>query len=103
MITLTVRSHRAAFARQEPALVVIRCFLLALMLAGLAPRVQRRSFMEERIVALAPELEAYIAAGMKDFDLPGLAIGIVTGDRLVYAKPPFWVLNRAGFPGGCFV
>ncbi|MET0427770.1 MAG: serine hydrolase, partial [Microvirga sp.] len=35
---------------------------------------------------LIPELEAYLAAGMQAFDAPGLAIGIVANDRLVYAK-----------------
>ncbi|MGZ5881840.1 MAG: serine hydrolase [Xanthobacteraceae bacterium] len=42
--------------------------------------------MEPRIKALIPELEAYIQSGMKAFDVPGLAVGIVTGDHLVYAK-----------------
>ena len=42
--------------------------------------------MAARVEALIPELEAYIQSGMKAFDVPGLAIGIVTGDRLVYAK-----------------
>jgi CubicO group peptidase (beta-lactamase class C family) len=51
--------------------------------------------MEARIQALIPELEAYVAGGMKAFDVPGLAIGIVTGDRLVYAKG-FGVRSKAG-------
>ena len=97
MITLAVRSHRTAFAGREPTLVLVRCLLLALALAGLAPRVHAQESMEDRIAALAPELEAYIAAGMKDFDLPGLAIGIVTGDRLVYAKG-FGVRRKGGEP-----
>ncbi len=42
--------------------------------------------VEDRVQALIPELEAYIAGGMKEFDVPGLAIGIVAKDRLVYAK-----------------
>jgi CubicO group peptidase (beta-lactamase class C family) len=42
--------------------------------------------MKARIEALIPDLESYIASGMKAFDVPGLAIGIVSGDRLVYAK-----------------
>jgi CubicO group peptidase (beta-lactamase class C family) len=33
-----------------------------------------------------PEAEAYIVAGIKAFDSPGLAIGIVADDRLVYSK-----------------
>jgi CubicO group peptidase (beta-lactamase class C family) len=40
----------------------------------------------ERVQALIPELETYAAAGMKAFDVPGLALGIVAGDTLVYAK-----------------
>ena len=42
--------------------------------------------VEDRVQALIPDVEAYIASGMKGFDVPGLAIGIVAGDRLVYAK-----------------
>jgi CubicO group peptidase (beta-lactamase class C family) len=42
--------------------------------------------IEARVRALIPELEAYIQSGMKEFDAPGLAIGIVTGDRLFYAR-----------------
>jgi CubicO group peptidase (beta-lactamase class C family) len=41
---------------------------------------------EDAIDALRPEAEAYIAAGMKTFDCPGLTIGIVADDRLVYAN-----------------
>ena len=51
--------------------------------------------LEERIQALTPALEAYIADGMKAFDLPGLAIGIVANDKLVYAKG-FGVRSRDG-------
>ena len=42
--------------------------------------------MAARISGLIPDLEAYIRNGMKAYDVPGLAVGIVTGDRLVYAK-----------------
>ncbi|MGB9274834.1 MAG: serine hydrolase domain-containing protein [Terrimicrobiaceae bacterium] len=42
--------------------------------------------IEDRVQTLIPEFEAYIASGMKGFDVPGLAIGIVAGDKLVYAK-----------------
>ena len=42
--------------------------------------------IEDRVQTLIPEFEAYIASGMKAFDVPGLAIGIVVGDKLVYAK-----------------
>lgn len=39
-----------------------------------------------RITALIPGLEARITTGMKAFDAPGLAVGIVADDRIVYAK-----------------
>src|SRR5690348_3879796 len=42
--------------------------------------------IEQRIQGLVPKLEAYVASGMKDFDVPGVAIGIVAGDKLVYSK-----------------
>jgi CubicO group peptidase (beta-lactamase class C family) len=51
--------------------------------------------MEARARALIPDLEAYIQRGMKAYDLPGLAFGIVAGDRLVYAKG-FGVRSKAG-------
>lgn len=53
--------------------------------------------MPEKIENLVPELETLIANGMKDFDNPGLAIGLVTGDKLVYSKG-FGVRSRGGAP-----
>jgi CubicO group peptidase (beta-lactamase class C family) len=52
--------------------------------------------MDARIEALAPDLEAYIEKGMQDFGDPALAIGIVSGDRLVWSRG--FGLNRAGEP-----
>jgi CubicO group peptidase (beta-lactamase class C family) len=40
----------------------------------------------ESIPALVPSLESYIVHGMRTFDSPGLAIGIVANDQLVYSK-----------------
>jgi CubicO group peptidase (beta-lactamase class C family) len=51
--------------------------------------------MEPRISALIPDLEAYIQSGMKAYDVPGVAVGIVSGDRLVYAKG-FGVRSKSG-------
>jgi CubicO group peptidase (beta-lactamase class C family) len=42
--------------------------------------------IEQSIQELAPKLEAYVANGMKAFDVAGVAIGIVAGDKLVYSK-----------------
>jgi CubicO group peptidase (beta-lactamase class C family) len=48
----------------------------------------------EMTSALVPSLEAYIRQGMQTFDCPGLAIGIVADDRLVYGKG-FGVRNKS--------
>jgi CubicO group peptidase (beta-lactamase class C family) len=53
--------------------------------------------IEQRVQALLPSLEDYIEANMKSFDVPGLAIGIVVGDKLVYAKG-FGVRSKGGAP-----
>lgn len=45
-----------------------------------------RAEIESRIRELQPELERYVTDGMAGFDVPGAAIGIVAGDRIVYAK-----------------
>ena len=45
-----------------------------------------KATMEGRVQELIPEIEAYITSGMKGFDIPGLAIGIVANNRLIYAK-----------------
>ena len=65
-------------------MVAAGLLVAAAALAG--PAAAAATPMAAKIEALVPELEAYIASGMKDFDDPGLAIGIVSGDRLVYAK-----------------
>jgi CubicO group peptidase (beta-lactamase class C family) len=44
---------------------------------------------------LIPDIEAYVASGMQGFDVPGLAMGIVAGDQLVYAKG-FGVRRKGG-------
>jgi CubicO group peptidase (beta-lactamase class C family) len=41
---------------------------------------------EDRVQKLIPDIEAYITSGMKAFDMPGVAIGIVANNRLIYAK-----------------
>ena len=54
--------------------------------AGVRHPVVAAEPVEATIEAMRPEAEATIASGMRAFDLPGLAIGIVASDRLVYAK-----------------
>lgn len=76
-------------------MVAAGLLVAAAALAG--PAAAAATPMAAKIEALVPELEAYIAQGMKDFDDPGLAIGIVSGDRLVYAKG-FGVRRKGGQP-----
>jgi CubicO group peptidase (beta-lactamase class C family) len=52
--------------------------------------------MAAKVEALLPELEAYIGSGMQAYEAPGLAIGIVVDDELVYAKG--FGVRRAGGP-----
>jgi CubicO group peptidase (beta-lactamase class C family) len=51
--------------------------------------------IQATVETLRPEAEAYIAAGMKSFDCPGVAIGIVANDRLIYSKA-FGVRSKTG-------
>jgi CubicO group peptidase (beta-lactamase class C family) len=93
-----------------PAIVVTFCRMLylgqtlralivgaLLSLSGLGPLVAAESdqVLKARIQGLIPRLETYIAGGMKAFDVPGLAIGIVAGDELIYAKG-FGVRSKSG-------
>jgi CubicO group peptidase (beta-lactamase class C family) len=39
-----------------------------------------------RVKELIPEIEAYVESGMKAFDSPGVALGVVVDDRLVFAR-----------------
>ena len=54
--------------------------------------------LEARIQGLIPDLERYVTSGMKAFDVPGLAIGIVANDKLVYGKG-FGVRSKEGGGG----
>lgn len=42
--------------------------------------------MTGRVEAMISKLETYSTRAMEVFDVPGLAIGIVVGDQLIYAK-----------------
>src|SRR5215469_675669 len=70
---------------------------IASQTAAAAEATPSETSIEQRIQALVPSLEEYISANMKSFDVPGLAIGIVAGDKLVYAKG-FGVRAKGGAP-----
>ena len=85
-------------ARAGAAVMLAAAVLFTAQLPNVA-RAQSQSSsaapMAGRISALIPDLEAYLQSGMKAYDVPGLAVGIVTGDRLVYAKG-FGVRSKSG-------
>jgi CubicO group peptidase (beta-lactamase class C family) len=80
---------------------ILTVFVAALISAILPPLVQAAELsatdaaMTRRVEAMIPKLEAYATSGMKTFDVPGLALGIVVGDKLVYAKG-FGVRSKSG-------
>jgi CubicO group peptidase (beta-lactamase class C family) len=75
--------------------IVIAALSCALPLVAQAQPVGVSPATEARIQALVPDLEAYANNAMQTFGVPGFAIGIVSGDRLVYAKG-FGVRSKAG-------
>jgi CubicO group peptidase (beta-lactamase class C family) len=109
MIMAACRSDRAVPAapparrRALPAMGILLALLIAALPVGAdGPDVARAAepsgsgaSPEGRIGTLIPEIEAYAAGGMKAFDSPGLAVGIVADDRLVYGKG-FGVRSKTG-------
>jgi CubicO group peptidase (beta-lactamase class C family) len=92
------RVYRHATAVLLQLLMTALCIVNSPSGSQAAEATQTPPTMEDRVRALMPDLEAYIASGMKAFDVPGLAIGIVAGDKLVYAKG-FGVRSKgAGVP-----
>jgi CubicO group peptidase (beta-lactamase class C family) len=51
--------------------------------------------LEARIQAVIPDVERYVSSGMKAMDVPGLGIGIIGNDKLVYGKG-FGVRGKSG-------
>jgi CubicO group peptidase (beta-lactamase class C family) len=87
---------RAARPAALPSVVVaVASLSLVVAVSASAQPSTSGPALDARIQALTPALETYTGAGMKAFDVPGLAIGIVSGDRLVYAKG-FGVRSKTG-------
>jgi CubicO group peptidase (beta-lactamase class C family) len=89
--SLGIASHGAT-GRATAALV-----LLAAASHGAFAAPDDNAAMEQKALSVVPAVEDYIAANMKAFDVPGLAIGIVVGDKVVYAKG-FGVRKKRGEP-----
>jgi CubicO group peptidase (beta-lactamase class C family) len=109
MMKTSRRSDRAVPAgsparpRAFHAVSILLSLLIAAALTGINVPIDARAAepsraelpLEAQIEALVPEIEAYIAGGMKAFDSPGLALGIVASDRLIYGKG-FGVRSKTG-------
>ncbi|MBV8140654.1 MAG: serine hydrolase, partial [Verrucomicrobia bacterium] len=106
MIAATQSDSLASAARPQayrPVRSVFLSFLTIVALAGFrlenvawaAEPSKTDVAIEDRVQALIPELEAYVASGMKGFDVPGLVLAIVARDKLVYAKG-FGVRSKSG-------
>ena len=96
------RTARALSALGSPASVrafvaAVAALSIAAQTVAAAEATSSENSIEQRIQALVPSLAEYISANMKSFDVPGLAIGIVAGDKLVYAKG-FGVRAKGGAP-----
>jgi CubicO group peptidase (beta-lactamase class C family) len=76
-------------------LIPFACAAAALLIAPQPARADAE--MDARIEALVPDLEAYVTAGMAAFDAPGVVVGIVSGDRLVWSKG-FGTGSKGGAP-----
>ncbi len=85
-IRVALERTRSSFVSKSLLAVLVVLSGFYLQEASAAEQAKPDPAIEKRIQELIPSLEGYIATGMKAFDVPGLAIGIVAGDKLVYAK-----------------
>src|SRR5215471_5975834 len=94
------RTARALSALGSPASVrafvaAVAALSIAAQTVAAAETTSSENSIEQRIQALVPSLEEYVSANMKSFDVPGVAIGIVAGNKLVYANG-FGVRSKGG-------
>ncbi|HTV43764.1 MAG TPA: serine hydrolase [Stellaceae bacterium] len=83
-----MRAHRKRLCRPAGLIVAAGVFSIVGAASAQVPTSPAKVSPEmmARVEALQPALESYVKKGMGEFDVPGAAIGIVAGDRLVYAK-----------------
>jgi CubicO group peptidase (beta-lactamase class C family) len=94
---MTGLRHAEAAARRcrsARGLLAVLALLMAFP-AGLRAQQSGTATGVETRPLLPPDLDGYIAKGMKTFDVPGLAIGVVYDGQLVYKKG-FGVRSRTG-------
>jgi CubicO group peptidase (beta-lactamase class C family) len=96
-ITPRLNVLRSAFAPTTGVKALLTGFaVLALSLPASAEETASKP-IEQQVQALAPDLEKYIEDNMKGFDVPGVAIGIVSDGKLIYSKA-FGVRSKGGAP-----
>jgi CubicO group peptidase (beta-lactamase class C family) len=98
--TATVRSRTKPAAFRHSSGIRVPLLALAVLVSVDLPSATRAAersgpALEARVQALIPEIESYVAGAMKASDSPGLALGIVANDRLVYGKG-FGVRSKTG-------
>src|SRR4029450_7589144 len=90
-------ANRMSYVRPRAYPPVLVVFLSSLIIAvaltlnlpntaNSAEPAKTKGTSEGRVQELIPDIEAYITSGMKGFDVPGLAIGVIANNRLIYAK-----------------
>jgi len=90
-------SALGSLASATAFVVAVVALPIASQTAAAAEATLSEHSIEQQIGALVPSLEDYISANMKGFDVPGVAIGIVAGNKLVYAKG-FGFRSKGGAP-----
>ena len=76
-------SPLGSLASATAFVVAVVALPIASQTAAAAETTLSENSIEQQIQALVPSLEDYISANMKGFDVPGLAIGLVAGNKLV--------------------
>jgi CubicO group peptidase (beta-lactamase class C family) len=84
----STRAGAKGWRRAAPIITLAGVLLVAAAAMAQTPSSQPTLApdIEARIQALVPDLERYLETGMAGFDVPGAAVGIVAGDRLVYSR-----------------
>ncbi|HSY86480.1 MAG TPA: serine hydrolase domain-containing protein, partial [Verrucomicrobiae bacterium] len=87
-------ARHASRGRSKARLAALALLAMTSAMLPVGLRAQQAEGVQVRPL-LPPDLDGYIAKGMKTFDVPGLAIGVVHNGQLVYQKG-FGVRSKSG-------
>lgn len=80
----------ASFKRRAPGLLIASAFLSAalstILFVSARPVQSAAAVAPERGVSETAQIDAYLEARMRTSNIPGLALGVVRGDEIVYLK-----------------